>query len=248
MTPDQHALLRELASITGGDAIFRPSSIDRTIGCPGSVVMAARLPKIVRASTNAQIEGSAAHKVAEEALNGIRQPDEWSDRMVRLNDIDGWFVDDEMVDAMSDAHDRIADAWRHAAEAALSCGQREVAQFSAERAECHASCADCLDDMQDGDDDDDDDEDDDVAPEAGMAVDYVEENFQREIGHVAHKKRSRPKRLGYGAPSTRAGARTPEQVDGNVAAAALAPLRPDQLQGVRDVYDRLIAPHIHDRW
>jgi aryl-alcohol dehydrogenase-like predicted oxidoreductase len=44
------------------------------------------------------------------------------------------------------------------------------------------------------------------------------------------------------------GARTPEQVDGNVAAAALAPLRPDQLQGVRDVYDRLIAPHIHDRW
>jgi len=104
MTPDQHALLRELASITGGDAIFRPSSIDRTIGCPGSVVMAARLPKIVRASTNAQIEGSAAHKVAEEALNGIRQPDEWSDRMVRLNDIDGWFVDDEMVDAIADVY------------------------------------------------------------------------------------------------------------------------------------------------
>jgi aryl-alcohol dehydrogenase-like predicted oxidoreductase len=44
------------------------------------------------------------------------------------------------------------------------------------------------------------------------------------------------------------GARNPEQVAGNVAAASLAPLTDDQLAGVRDVYDRLIRPHVHDRW
>ena len=44
------------------------------------------------------------------------------------------------------------------------------------------------------------------------------------------------------------GARNPEQVSQNVAAAALAPLRPEQLDGVRDVYDRLIREHVHDRW
>jgi aryl-alcohol dehydrogenase-like predicted oxidoreductase len=44
------------------------------------------------------------------------------------------------------------------------------------------------------------------------------------------------------------GARNPEQVTGNAAAAALAPLRDDQLAGVRDVYDRLIREHVHHRW
>ena len=44
------------------------------------------------------------------------------------------------------------------------------------------------------------------------------------------------------------GARNAEQVAQNVAAAALPPLRQDQLAGVRDVYDRLIRPHVHDRW
>jgi aryl-alcohol dehydrogenase-like predicted oxidoreductase len=44
------------------------------------------------------------------------------------------------------------------------------------------------------------------------------------------------------------GARNPEQVAANVAAADLAPLRPEQLAGVRDVYDRLIREHVQDRW
>jgi aryl-alcohol dehydrogenase-like predicted oxidoreductase len=44
------------------------------------------------------------------------------------------------------------------------------------------------------------------------------------------------------------GARNVEQVSLNVAAADLAPLRPEQLDGVRDVYDRLIRQHVHDRW
>lgn len=44
------------------------------------------------------------------------------------------------------------------------------------------------------------------------------------------------------------GARNPEQVRGNAAAAELEPLSDEQLAGVRDVYDRLIRPHVHDRW
>ncbi len=44
------------------------------------------------------------------------------------------------------------------------------------------------------------------------------------------------------------GARNPEQVRGNAAAASAAPLSEDQLAGVRDVYDRLIREHVHDRW
>jgi aryl-alcohol dehydrogenase-like predicted oxidoreductase len=44
------------------------------------------------------------------------------------------------------------------------------------------------------------------------------------------------------------GARDPEQVRANAAAAALPPLREEQLQGVADVYDRLIREHVHDRW
>lgn len=44
------------------------------------------------------------------------------------------------------------------------------------------------------------------------------------------------------------GARNPEQVRGNLGAAALAPLTEGQLKVVQTVYDELIRPQIHDRW
>ena len=44
------------------------------------------------------------------------------------------------------------------------------------------------------------------------------------------------------------GARNAEQVEQNVSAARLPPLRQDQVDGVREVYDRLIREHVHDRW
>ncbi len=44
------------------------------------------------------------------------------------------------------------------------------------------------------------------------------------------------------------GARSALQAAQNVSAASLEPLRPDQLDGVRDVYDRLIRHHVHHRW
>ena len=89
------------------DALFRPSSIDRVIGCVGSTALCARLPKTPQRSTPAQLEGSAAHKLAEEALKNIRQPEEYLDRQVRLNDIDGWFVDEEMVDSVEMYLDKV---------------------------------------------------------------------------------------------------------------------------------------------
>jgi aryl-alcohol dehydrogenase-like predicted oxidoreductase len=44
------------------------------------------------------------------------------------------------------------------------------------------------------------------------------------------------------------GARSGEQARGNVAAADLPALTSDQHAAVRDVYDRLIRSHVHDRW
>ncbi len=44
------------------------------------------------------------------------------------------------------------------------------------------------------------------------------------------------------------GARNPDQVRQNAASAALEPLTDEQLAGVTDVYDRLIRPHVHERW
>lgn len=97
---DIYATLAQLKKLNGGDALFRPSSIDRVIKCPGSVPLSARSPKVRRTSRYAE-EGSAAHVVSEQALKGIRQPDEWTDRMVQLDGggMQGWFVDAEMVEA-----------------------------------------------------------------------------------------------------------------------------------------------------
>jgi aryl-alcohol dehydrogenase-like predicted oxidoreductase len=44
------------------------------------------------------------------------------------------------------------------------------------------------------------------------------------------------------------GARSPEQVRANAAAAALLPLPPETLRRVGELYDRRIRPQVHDRW
>lgn len=44
------------------------------------------------------------------------------------------------------------------------------------------------------------------------------------------------------------GARTPAQSLSNAAADALAPLPPATMATARDIYQRLIAPHVHHRW
>jgi aryl-alcohol dehydrogenase-like predicted oxidoreductase len=44
------------------------------------------------------------------------------------------------------------------------------------------------------------------------------------------------------------GAKTPRQVEDNCAASNLAPLSPQAMAVVQDVYDRLIRPQVHQRW
>ena len=44
------------------------------------------------------------------------------------------------------------------------------------------------------------------------------------------------------------GARTPEQARANAAADALAPLAPDVMAAVREIYDSMIKSHVHHRW
>ncbi len=44
------------------------------------------------------------------------------------------------------------------------------------------------------------------------------------------------------------GARNGEQAKANAAAADLAPLSAEVMAATRDVYDRLVAPHVHQRW
>ena len=51
-----------------------------------------------------------------------------------------------------------------------------------------------------------------------------------------------------GVTSVIPGARNPDQARANAAAAGDPPLSEAQLAGVRDVYERRIAEHVHDRW
>ncbi|WP_233496037.1 aldo/keto reductase [Geodermatophilus sp. TF02-6] len=51
-----------------------------------------------------------------------------------------------------------------------------------------------------------------------------------------------------GVTSVIPGARTPAQVRGNVAAAALPPLTDTQLADLERLYDERIRAHVHDRW
>jgi aryl-alcohol dehydrogenase-like predicted oxidoreductase len=44
------------------------------------------------------------------------------------------------------------------------------------------------------------------------------------------------------------GARNAEQARANAAAADMAPIAADTMEAARAVYDRLIAPHVHQRW
>lgn len=109
---DQLAVLAELKKAYKGEAMFRPSSIGRSIVCPGSVRLIAEAFKAgyKRSSSKFALEGSAAHVVAEQALRGIRQPDEWTDRMVQLDDgggMLGHFVDEEMTDCIEGYKDEV---------------------------------------------------------------------------------------------------------------------------------------------
>jgi Protein of unknown function (DUF2800) len=108
---DIRASLAALKQVYGGEALFRPSSISRLIACPGSVRLIAMALQAGWKKWDSPYakEGSAAHVVAEQALKGIRQPDEWTDRMVQLDKggLHGHFVDAEMVEKVSEYVDEV---------------------------------------------------------------------------------------------------------------------------------------------
>jgi hypothetical protein len=108
MTPDQLAMLQHLIATSGGDAIFRPSSASGWMACHGRVQLSAKVPRGGRSSSYAQ-EGTAAHIVFNQALSSERQPSEWTDRMVRIDDMTGVFVDEEMVECIDWCVDKVAD-------------------------------------------------------------------------------------------------------------------------------------------
>lgn len=111
MSDDRLDMIAALKAAFGGEALFRPSSIGRIMACKGSVQLCARARQAgyKRFSSKYALEGSAAHVVAEQALKGIRQPGEWTDRMVRLDDggLYGQFVDEEMADSVEDYLDDV---------------------------------------------------------------------------------------------------------------------------------------------
>ena len=93
-TQDRLAVLKYLKAASGGkEAVYRASNTPRFLRCPGSIQLSAGVPR--QKASKYAMEGTAAHHVAAEALQGIRQPEEWVGRKVQVEDT-GWFVDDEM--------------------------------------------------------------------------------------------------------------------------------------------------------
>lgn len=88
-----HAALSMIREISKGEAIFRPSAATRWTKCAGSVWACLQVPR--QKSSPAAMEGTAAHHIGAEALQGIRQPEEWVGRHV---DVEGTkiYVDEDM--------------------------------------------------------------------------------------------------------------------------------------------------------
>lgn len=79
------ASLAALIAAYDGEALFRPSSADRFIGCPGSVRLIAKIPRVQQKPTIWQAEGTAAHFIAEHALTGKHALEEWIERTVYVD-------------------------------------------------------------------------------------------------------------------------------------------------------------------
>ena len=115
MTPEQRlAALVEANCKKEGKAdatLFRPSAASRWMTCVGSTQLCLRVPS-GGGSSSAAREGTAAHKVAEEALRKTQLPEEWADRHIYVDgDPAGVYVDAEMVEKVQVYLDE-AEKWR----------------------------------------------------------------------------------------------------------------------------------------
>lgn len=110
-----HDPLAILKAAYRGEAIFRPSSIERVIECPGSVVLIARVlstTNFQRLPTRWSLEGSAMHALAEKVLRGDPDvPDPWEDfRYTEGGHIVQ--ITAQMADAVEAYIDKINEQWR----------------------------------------------------------------------------------------------------------------------------------------
>jgi hypothetical protein len=104
-----HDRIKALVAVQGS-ILFRPSAAERWLNCPGSVALSAAIPP--GPSSQAAREGTAAHQVAEAALRGERDPEDWGDVLVNVEGT-GFFVNKEMIDGVTLYVEGAAN-WRHA--------------------------------------------------------------------------------------------------------------------------------------
>ena len=81
---ERAGMLAALKAANDGQRGIQASSAATMVDMRRQHAVAASAPKERRSSAYAR-EGTAAHFVAQQALEGIRQPDEWTDRMVQLD-------------------------------------------------------------------------------------------------------------------------------------------------------------------
>lgn len=81
---NHQAELQQLRQAYQGEKLFRPSSIERIMHCPGSVRLSADVPRST-IPTKHQAIGSAAHKIAEWHLSGQSTIDDHVGRLVRYD-------------------------------------------------------------------------------------------------------------------------------------------------------------------
>jgi len=117
MTPERLAVLKAAKARADG-LLFRPSGIARTIACPGSVILALRVPPEARRKSSPEArEGTAAHEVAAQALKNERQPDEWVDRRIDIGDGgEPILVTSDMADGVQTYLDEVAERWEPGVE------------------------------------------------------------------------------------------------------------------------------------
>jgi len=104
------ASLAALIAAYDGEALFRPSSADRFIGCPGSVRLIAKIPRSFTV-TPWQAEGTAAHQIAEAALRSEHALEEWVDRTVKVGHIQVP-IDEAFVTQVSAYLETVSSHWR----------------------------------------------------------------------------------------------------------------------------------------
>lgn len=110
MNKAEAEMLAHLQRAYQGDAIFRPSAASRWMlpnGCPGSVQLTAKLPRVKQVSSAAARAGTAAHTLAQIVLTDPQglAPEDFVGRYIQIDShdpTDTHFVDEEMAEKVNE--------------------------------------------------------------------------------------------------------------------------------------------------